>query len=123
MRRTDCACHRVSIPAAFFDASASFWHCWNLTTEGKAREIVKERLTLPTEAREGSRRSVRPRGHQERLITVVAVAQVDGNVVRRALALAWPDFEDAVCAAAAEAGGCDGLVMSDPEANPMDRSR
>jgi hypothetical protein len=51
MRRTDCACHRVSIPAAFFDASASFWHCWNLTNEGKAREVVKDGLTLPTAAR------------------------------------------------------------------------
>jgi hypothetical protein len=35
--------------------------------------------------------------------------------VRRALALAWPDFEDAVCAAAAEASGCDALVTRDPD--------
>lgn len=51
----------------------------------------------------------------ERLISVFAVAQVDDNVVRRALAFAWPDFEDAVCAAAAEASGCDALVTRDPD--------
>lgn len=49
---------------------------------------------------------------------VFAVAPVDDNVVRRALALAWPDFEDAVCAAAAEASGCDALVTRDPDAYP-----
>ena len=54
----------------------------------------------------------------ERLISVFAVAQVDDNVVRRALALAWPHFEDAVCAAAAEASGCDALVTRDPEGLP-----
>ena len=54
----------------------------------------------------------------ERLIGVFAVAPVDDNVVRRALALAWPDFEDAVCAAAAEAGGCDALVTRDPDGYP-----
>jgi len=32
-----------------------------------------------------------------------------------ALALAWPDFEDAVCAAAAEASDCDALVTRDPD--------
>ena len=35
-----------------------------------------------------------------------------------ALALAWPDFEDAVCAAAAEASGCDALVTRDPDGYP-----
>ena len=54
----------------------------------------------------------------ERLISVFDVAQVDDNVVRRALALAWPDFEDAVCAAAAEASGCDALVTRDPDGYP-----
>jgi predicted nucleic acid-binding protein len=54
----------------------------------------------------------------ERLIGVFGVAQVDDNIVRRALALAWPDFEDAVCAAAAEASGCDALVTRDPDGYP-----
>ena len=54
----------------------------------------------------------------ERLIRVFNVAPVDDDVVRRALAFAWPDFEDAVCAAAAEASGCDALVTRDPHGYP-----
>jgi predicted nucleic acid-binding protein len=33
---------------------------------------------------------------------------------RRALSLGWTGFEDAVCAAAAEAAGCDLIVTRDP---------
>ncbi len=54
----------------------------------------------------------------ERLIGVFSVAAVDDSVVRRALALAGPDFEDAVCAAAAEASACDALVTRDPDGYP-----
>ncbi len=54
----------------------------------------------------------------ERLIHVFGVAPVNDAVVRRALALAWRDFEDAVCAAAAEASACDALVTRDPEGYP-----
>ena len=54
----------------------------------------------------------------ERLIRVFNVAPVDDDVVRRALGLAWSDFEDAVCAAAAEASGCDALVTRDPDGYP-----
>ena len=50
----------------------------------------------------------------EDLLVVPAVAAVDGPVLRRALALGWPDFEDAVCAAAAELARCDLLVTRDP---------
>jgi predicted nucleic acid-binding protein len=53
-----------------------------------------------------------------RLIGVFAVAPVDDAVIRRAIVLAWPDFEDAVCAAAAEASGCDALVTRDPDGYP-----
>jgi len=54
----------------------------------------------------------------ERLIRVFTVAPVNDDVVRRALAFAWSDFEDAVCAAAAEASGCDALVTRDPDGYP-----
>ena len=54
----------------------------------------------------------------DRLIGVFDVAPVDASVIRRALALAWPDFEDAVCAAAAEANDCDALVTRDPDGYP-----
>lgn len=48
------------------------------------------------------------------LLLLTRVAVVSDAVVRRALVLGWPDFEDAVCAAAAEADGCDLLVTRDP---------
>lgn len=52
------------------------------------------------------------------LLIVPEVAAVDQRVLRRALAFAWPDFEDAVCAAAAEAARCDVLVTRDPKGFP-----
>jgi predicted nucleic acid-binding protein len=54
----------------------------------------------------------------ERLIRVFSVAPVDDNVIRKALTLAWSDFEDAVCAAAADVSGCDALVTRDPDGYP-----
>ena len=46
-------------------------------------------------------------------MVVPPIAAVDGGTLRRALVLGWPDFEDAVCAAAAEAAACDLLVTRD----------
>jgi predicted nucleic acid-binding protein len=54
----------------------------------------------------------------EALLRAFAVAPVDGDVLRRALAFDWPDFEDAVCAAAAEACECDAIVTRDPGGFP-----
>ncbi len=48
------------------------------------------------------------------LLAVARVAAVDEAILRRALALQWPDFEDAVCAASAEAAACELLVTRDP---------
>jgi predicted nucleic acid-binding protein len=48
------------------------------------------------------------------VLSVAAVAAVDDAVLRRALASPCPDFEDAVCLAAAEAAGCAMLVTRDP---------
>jgi predicted nucleic acid-binding protein len=52
------------------------------------------------------------------LLVVPQVAAVDEPVLRRALGLGWGDFEDAVCAAAAEAAGCEILVTRDPKGYP-----
>lgn len=49
------------------------------------------------------------------LVLVPSIAPVDAMTLRRALALGWSDFEDAVCAAAAEASACDLLVTRDPD--------
>jgi predicted nucleic acid-binding protein len=54
----------------------------------------------------------------ERLISVFGVARVDEGVIRKALVYGWPDFEDAVCAAAAVAGNCDAIVSQDPAGYP-----
>jgi len=48
------------------------------------------------------------------LLSVFKVAAVDHAVIQRALTLSWKDFEDAICAAAAEAAGCDLIVTRDP---------
>ena len=52
------------------------------------------------------------------LLIVPQIAAVDEPVLRRALGLGWGDFEDAVCAAAAEAAGCEILVTRDPKGYP-----
>ncbi len=49
------------------------------------------------------------------LLLIPGIAPVDGPVLRRAIALGFADFEDAVCAAAAEAVGCDAIVSRDPK--------
>ena len=50
----------------------------------------------------------------ESLLKVFRVGAVNEAVITRALALACPDFEDAVGAACAEAAGCAALVTRDP---------
>jgi predicted nucleic acid-binding protein len=42
------------------------------------------------------------------------IAPVDGRVLKQALSMAWPDFEDAVTASVAAAARCDLLVTRDP---------
>jgi predicted nucleic acid-binding protein len=50
----------------------------------------------------------------EQLLSVFSVAAVDEDVLRRALSLPLRDFEDAVCAASAEAAECEAIVTRDP---------
>ena len=47
------------------------------------------------------------------LCTIFGIAPVDEGVIRRAIALALADFEDAVTAAAAEASGCEAIITRD----------
>lgn len=54
------------------------------------------------------------RGVMHDLLSVAAVAAVDGAVLQRALTSPGTDFEDAVCLAAAEASGCGMVVTRDP---------
>ena len=50
----------------------------------------------------------------ESILSVFGVAAVDERVLRHALDLRWPDFEDAVTAAAASQAQCDALVTRHP---------
>jgi predicted nucleic acid-binding protein len=58
-------------------------------------------------------REVRPAVARETttsLLSVFGVAAVDESVIGEALALGWPDFEDAVTAAAARRARCHAIV-------------
>lgn len=50
----------------------------------------------------------------EAILSVFGVAPVDNRVLRIALDLRWPDFENAVTAAAARQSQCDALVTRNP---------
>lgn len=54
----------------------------------------------------------------ESIVEVFDVARIDSAVIRRALALGWIDFEDAVTAAAAESAHCDLIITRDPKGFP-----
>jgi predicted nucleic acid-binding protein len=49
------------------------------------------------------------------VLAPLEVAAVDGGVVQEALDLSWPDFEDAVTAAAARKARCDYIITRDPK--------
>lgn len=71
-------------------------------------------LTQPRPTPCGMARCVRG----PRRLPQVPRAQVSVKRLLRALAPTWPDFEDSVCAGAAEAAGCDALVTRDPSGFP-----
>lgn len=48
------------------------------------------------------------------VLSVFGVAAVDEPVLRRAVALGWSDFEDAIVCTAAEAAGCSAILTRDP---------
>lgn len=54
----------------------------------------------------------------ERLVGLFPVAPITDAVIHRALVFAWPDFEDAVSVASAEAAGCDAIVSRDAAGFP-----
>jgi predicted nucleic acid-binding protein len=98
------------------DAAAALWA---LIESGKGRGMIPAHgVTTVFYLLEKARGATFAREGVERLIGVFGVAPVNEDVVRRALVFAWPDFEDAVCAAAAEASGCDAIVTRDPDGYP-----
>jgi predicted nucleic acid-binding protein len=98
------------------DAAAALWAA---IEAGQGRGLIPAHgITTIFYVIEKARGGAFARRGVERLISVFGVAPVNEAVVRRALAFAWSDFEDAVCAAAAEASGCDAIVTRDPKGFP-----
>jgi predicted nucleic acid-binding protein len=92
---------------------------WAALEQGAGRGVVPGHgVTTVFYILEKARGRAFARQAVEKLIGVFAVAPVTDAVVRRALVLAWPDFEDAVCAASAEAAGCDFVVSRDQSGYP-----
>ena len=92
---------------------------WAAIEGGRGRGLIPAHgLTPVLYLLEKARDAAFARSGVERLISVFGIAPIDDNVVRRALVLGWPDFEDAVCAAAAEANGCEAIVTRDPDGFP-----
>jgi predicted nucleic acid-binding protein len=98
------------------DSAAALWAA---IENGQGRGLIPAHgITTIFYLLEKARGGAFARKGVERLISVFGVAPVNEDVVRRALVLAWPDFEDAVCAAAAEASGCEAIVTRDPGGYP-----
>ena len=77
---------------------------WAAIENGQGRGLIPAHgLTTVFYLLEKARDAAFARDGVDRLVSVFGVAAVDDTVIRRALVLGWPDFEDAVCAAAAEA--------------------
>ena len=92
---------------------------WAALESGHGRGLIPaHRVTTIFYLLEKARGPAFARDGVERLLGVFGVAPVNDMVVRRALVFGWPDFEDAVCAAAAEASGCEALVTRDPDGYP-----
>lgn len=98
------------------DAAAALWA---VIEDGQARGLIPAHgMTTIFYLLEKARGGSFARKGVERLISVFGVAPVNEDVIRRALVFAWPDFEDAVCAAAAEASNCEAIVTRDPGGYP-----
>lgn len=99
------------------DAAARLWAA---IERGEGRGLIPAHgITTIFYLLEKARGTTFAREGVERLSAVFGIAPVTDTVVRRALVFAWPDFEDAVCAAAAEAsGGCKAIVTRDPDGYP-----
>ncbi len=92
---------------------------WAMIEGGRGKGLIPAHgLTTVFYLLEKARNAAFARNGVERLISVFGVAPIDEAVVRRALVLGWADFEDAVCAAAAEASQCQAIVTRDPDGFP-----
>lgn len=101
--------------APFADASSA---AWEAVERGRADGVLSAHA-VTTIHHLNSRAGVRAaRRTTDALLDVFGVAPVDETVLRSALGLGWPDFEDAVTAAAARRARCHAIVTRDPKGFP-----
>lgn len=94
--------------APFAEASARIW---SLVENGKLEGLVPAHgVTTIHYVVSKARNRATGRRFVADLLNVFGVAAVNEAVLKRSLEFRMPDLEDAVCAAAAEATGCDLLV-------------
>jgi predicted nucleic acid-binding protein len=96
----------------FADASSAVWAA---VEQGEAEGLLSAHAVTTLHylnARAVGTRAARET--TEALLSVFNVAGVDEAVLASALALGWPDFEDAVTAAAARRAKCDAIVTRNP---------
>jgi len=92
----------------FVDASSS---AWEAVERGDAEGLLSAHAVTTLHFLNAKTVGVRMATETtEALLTVFEVAPIDEAVLLRAVALKWPDFEDAVTAAAARRAKCDAVV-------------
>ncbi|MFN7978162.1 MAG: PIN domain-containing protein [Vicinamibacterales bacterium] len=99
--------------APFADASSA---AWEAVERGRADGVLSAHAV--TTIHYLNSRAVGARAARrttDALLDVFGVAPVDETVLRSALGLGWPDFEDAVTAAAARRARCHAIVTRDPK--------
>jgi len=102
--------------APFADASSA---AWEAVERGRADGVLSAHAV--TTIHYLNSRAVGARAARrttDSLLDVFGVAPVDETVLRSALGLGWPDFEDAVTAAAARRARCHAIVTRDPKGFP-----
>ena len=102
--------------APFADASST---TWETVERGRADGVLSAHAV--TTIHYLNSRAVGARAARrttDSLLDVFGVAPVDETVLRSALGLGWPDFEDAVTAAAARRARCHAIVTRDPKGFP-----
>lgn len=98
--------------APHVEASAALW----ALVERREAEGLLAAHSIPTLHYLAARTRGRPFAERcvRDVLEVFGVAPVGQEVLRDALALEWPDYEDAVCATAAAAAGCHLIATRDP---------
>ncbi|HEX8030239.1 MAG TPA: PIN domain-containing protein [Vicinamibacterales bacterium] len=96
----------------FADASAALW---SAIERGDAEGLLSAHAVTTLHYLNAKAVGIRMATETtEALLSVFNVAPVDEAVLRAAVSLEWPDFEDAVTAAGARRAKCDALVTRNP---------